>query len=194
MSSPHHRGDDRRCERRLVSNGISTGFLSFRSISAFTEVYVADAASTAGPWCPAFVDDAIFDGAVPTWVSAGGAIPFRDIRPTIQTTFLPVTGVAPPGKDGVAIPGVRDAHQIAETSRHRFRSGTQSVPSSKKATASGHHAPVSTVQCDLAPLNEGTTPPGVATTSDFGKRLWGPEDRIIGANRSPLLGSSRERE
>lgn len=110
---------------------------------AFTKAYVADSAgSRAGLGGPRFfVDDAIFDGAIPTWVSAGDAIPFHDIRLAIQATFVPVTGLAPPGNSGFTIPGVRDALQIGETIAPSVSIRDAIRAFQQKAAASGQHSP-----------------------------------------------------
>jgi hypothetical protein len=83
---------------------------------AFTKAYIADSGGSRAGLGGArfFVDNAIFDGAIPAWVSAGNAITFNDTRLAITATFVPVARLAPPGNTGVAIPGVRDALQIAE--------------------------------------------------------------------------------
>jgi hypothetical protein len=83
---------------------------------AFTKAYIADSGgSRAGLGGPRFfVDNAIFDGAIPAWVSAGDAILFHNARLAIRATFVPVTALASPGNTGVTIPGMRDALQIAE--------------------------------------------------------------------------------
>lgn len=83
---------------------------------AFTKAYVADAGgSQAGFKGPGFfVDDAIFDGGTPPWVSAGKAIPFENVGLKIRATFVPVTGLTPPANNPIPTPGVRNALQIAE--------------------------------------------------------------------------------
>ncbi|HYG47726.1 MAG TPA: hypothetical protein VD846_07265 [Allosphingosinicella sp.] len=83
---------------------------------AFTKAYVADAggssAGLAGPRL--FVDEAIFDGGVPRWVSSEPAIPFQDERLGIKARFVPVDRLVSPRRSGEEIPGMRNALQIAE--------------------------------------------------------------------------------
>ena len=83
---------------------------------AFTKAYLADAGGTAaglgGPRF--FVDAAIFDGAVPDWVSAGPPIRFEHAKLGLATEFVPVTGLSTPGGAGQGVPGLRNGLQVAE--------------------------------------------------------------------------------
>ena len=83
---------------------------------AFTKAYVADAGgSKKGLGGPRFfVDTAIFDGVVPPWVRSDQLVAFRDERLGLDGEFAPVIELAPPGHSTAAVPGMRDALQIAD--------------------------------------------------------------------------------
>jgi hypothetical protein len=84
---------------------------------AFTRAYVADSGGSrvglGGPRM--FVDAAMFiDSSPPSWVECGALIPFEDQRLQIGCSFVPVSGLNPPGKIGDRIPGLRDGLEIGE--------------------------------------------------------------------------------
>jgi hypothetical protein len=83
---------------------------------AFTKAYLADAGgSKAGLGGPRFfVDTVIFEGGVPPWVRAEEPVAFRNERLGLSGEFAPVLELAPPGHSTPAVPGMRDALQIAE--------------------------------------------------------------------------------
>lgn len=83
---------------------------------AFTKAYLADAAgSDAGLGGPRFfVDTAIFENGIPAWVRADAPVAFKDQRLGLGGEFAPVSELTPPGHTTPAVPGMRDALQIAD--------------------------------------------------------------------------------